>query len=86
MCLGFQTELTVDKSVAHTMVEVAVGTEQVEGVQTVVADILGDGDAFFLIHHAAVDDDSLVALIAHHITVLGEHITGETLDSDHIGR
>ena len=86
MRLGFQTELTVDKSVAHTMVEVAVGTEQVDGVQTVVADILGDGDAFFLIHHAAVDDDSLVTLVAHHIAVLGEHITGETLDGNHIGR
>ena len=86
MGLGFQTELTVDKSVAHTMVEVAVGTEQVDRVQAVVADILGDGGAFFLVHHTTVDDDSLVALVAHHIAVLGEHITGETLDGDHIGR
>ena len=86
MCLRFQTELTVDESVAHTMVEVAVGTEQVEGVQAIVADIQGDGSAFFLIHHAAVDDDSLMALVAHHIAVLGEYVKGKTLNGNHIGR
>lgn len=86
MCLRFQTELSVDESVAHTMVEVAVGTEQVEGVQAIVTDILVDGSAFFLMHHAAVDDDSLMALVAHHIAVLGEYVTGETFDNNHIGR
>ncbi len=86
MRLGLQTELTVDEAVTHAVVEVAVGAEQVDGLQAVVPDILDDGGAFIVVHHTTVDDDGLVGVVAHHIAVLGEHITGETLNGNHIGR
>ena len=86
MRFGLQTEFTIDKSITHAMVKMSVCAEQMNRIQIVIADILGNGGAFVIVHHAAVDDDSLVSVVAHHITVLGEHITGETLDGDHIGR
>ena len=86
MRLGLQAKFTVYESIAHAVVKMSVGAEQMDRFQAVVADILGNGSALIIVHHTTVYDDSLVGVVAYHITVLGKHITGETLDDNHIGR
>lgn len=66
---GFQTEGAEDIAVAHAVVEMAVGTEQMTGRELLLADIADDGLAFFRIVSAAVDDDTVARLIADHIAV-----------------
>ena len=84
--LRFQTVGIVDDTIAHTMVEMAVGTEQVLGRETRRMDITGDGSTFFFVEGATVDDDALFRFVADHIAILCQHVTGEALDCDHIGK
>ena len=58
------------KLVANVVVHVSVGGQQVYGAQVVALYIVFDGLALSLKLCATVDDDSLLCLIAHHVTVL----------------
>ena len=78
---GLQAELAVDVAVAHTMVEVAVGADEVARGELRLADVADDGLALLGIEGAAVDDDALAGVVADDVAVLGEHIAVETLDS-----
>ena len=83
MRFRFQTEGTEDKAVAHAVVEMAVGTEQVAGRELLITDIIDNGLTFFRIIGPAIDDDTLARLVADDIAVLSEHITGEAFDGEH---
>ena len=62
------------------MVEVGVGQEVSHRVQPVGLNIVGDCGKLFVVVGTAVDDDSLVGLIAHNIAVLLKGIDGESFD------
>ena len=83
MGLGLQTESPEDIAVAHAVVEVAVGAEQMTRRQVVLLDIVDDGLAFFRIICPTIDDDTVARLVADHIAVLSEHITEEAFDGKH---
>ena len=78
-----QSESFIDIAVAHAVVEVTVGTEQMTRGELMRADITDDGLTFFRIIGSAVDDDTIVGLVADDIAVLGEHITCKALDGKH---
>ena len=46
-------------------------------------DIVDNGLAFFRIVGSTIDNDAVAGIVADHIAVLGEHITGEAFDSEH---
>ena len=81
--LGLEAEGTVDITVAHAVVEMAVGAEQSLGGEAAVADIADDGLALFRIESPAIDDDALAGVVADDVAVLGEHVAVETLDVEH---
>ena len=83
MSLGLQTEGTEDNAVAHAVIEMAVGAEQMTGRQVVLLDIIDDGLTFFRIVSATIDDDTLTRVVADHIAVFSEHVTRESLDGKH---
>ena len=62
------------------MVQVSVGGKQVDGLQAVVFDVVGDCLALLGVEGAAVDDDAFLRLVAHHIAVLLEHVALEAFD------
>ena len=81
--LYLQAVVVVDGVDAVVVVEVAVGGQQVDGLQAVVADIVEDGGALLFIIGAAVDDDAFFGLVAHHVGVFGEQVANEGLDVEH---
>lgn len=83
MGLGLQSEGPEDKAVAHAMVEMTVGAEQMTGSEAFLFDIVDDGLTFFGIVSSTIDDDTLTSLVADHITVFSEHVNGETFDGKH---
>ena len=83
MHLGLEAVLSVNDAVAHAMVEVTMGTEQVDGREPLVTDIANDGLLLFWIEGTAVNDDALTTVVADDVAVLGEHIAGECLDGKH---
>ena len=66
------------------MVEVAVGGDEVDGLQIVLADVLLDGEFFGLVVGSTVDDDTLVGLVAHNVAVFLQHVAGECFYVKHI--
>ena len=83
MGLGFQSEGSEDKAVAHAMIEMAVGAEQMTGSEAFLFDVIDYSLAFFGIVSSTIDDDTLTRLVADHITVFSEHVNGETFDGKH---
>ncbi len=81
--LYFQAVVVVDGVDAVVVVEVTVGGQQVDGLQAVVADIVEDGGALLFIIGAAVDNDALLGLVAHHVGVFGKQVANEGLDVEH---
>ena len=81
--LYLQAVGVVDGVDAVVMVEVTVGGEQVDGFQAVAADIVADGGALLFVIGAAVDDDTLEGLVAHHVGVLGEQVTLKAFNIEH---
>jgi hypothetical protein len=70
MGLRLQTKGTEDKAVAHAMVEMSVGAKQMAGCQLSFTNITDDGLTFFLIVSPAIDNDTVVRLVADYIAVL----------------
>ena len=70
----FQSELLIDGVVAEVMVKMAMGYEQVNGLELVLLNILCNGRALFRIEGAAIDDDAFLGLIAHHVAVFLQHV------------
>ena len=56
------------------MVKMAMGYEQVNGLELVLLDILCNSRALFRIEGAAIDDDAFLGLIAHHVAVFLQHV------------
>ena len=75
-----------DGVVAEAMIEVGVRTQQVAYCQPVVVDIVDNSLTLLFEVGAAVDDDSLVAIVAYHVAVLLQHVDLESLDCYHRGR
>ena len=86
MQLGLQLELAVKGVVAKAVVQMAVGAQQVYGVQLVVAQIVYDGLAFFGVESTAVNDNGLQRFVADDVGVFLQHVAGKGLDVDHRGR
>ena len=70
----FQSELLIDGVVAEVMVKMAMGYEQVNGLELVLLNILSNSRALFWIKGAAIDDDAFLGLIAHHVAVFLQHV------------
>ena len=65
------------------MVEVAVGTKQVNGFQPVNYDVVDYSLALLFILGAAVDDNRLTCFVAHHVAVLLHQIKNKAFDIQH---
>ena len=55
-----QAKLLIDGVVAEVVVKMAMGNEQMNRLQFVLTDILGDGIALFRIERSTVDDDAFL--------------------------
>ena len=87
MYLGLQTKLGLKGVVAKEVIQVAVGTEHMDQLQVMVAQVGHNGLALFGITRAAVDDDGLQAAgTMENVGVLLQHIETESLEDDHKGR
>ena len=75
-----QSELLVDGIVAEIMVEMTMGNEEMNRLQIVLSDILGDRLALFWIEGAAIYDDALEGVIADHVAVFLQHVDLESFD------
>ena len=76
----FQSELLVDGIVAEIMVEMTMGNEEMNRLQIVLSDILGNRLALFWIEGAAIYDDALEGVIADHVAVFLQHVDLESFD------
>ena len=81
--LRFQSPRVEDGVDAEVMVEVTMGGQQMYGLEMIVVDIVDKGIALGIVVGAAIDDDTLEAIIAHHIGVLLKEIETECLDVKH---
>ena len=81
MELGTEAEGIVEGVVAETMVEMAMGAEEMDGLEPVVTDILDDGLALGIVVSTAVDNDALTGVVAEDIGVLLKQVEGKRLDS-----
>ncbi len=86
MYFGTEPVGVMDGVDSKVVVNMSVGTEQVDGGEVVAEDVVLHGFALFLIPCATVDDDTFLAVITHHIAVLLQHVAHKSLDSYHIGR
>ena len=75
-----QSELLVDGVVAEIMVEMTMGNEEMNRLQIVLSDILGDCLALFWIEGTAIYDDALEGVIADHVAVFLQHVDLESFD------
>ena len=75
-----QSELLVDGIVAEIVVEMTMGNEEMNRLQIVLSDILGNRLAFFWIEGAAIYDDALEGVIADHVAVFLQHVDLESFD------
>ena len=69
--------------IAEVMVEVPMGSQQVDRLELLGVDILADGLTLFVVIGAAVDDHTLAGLIAHHVGVLLQLVAFERLNGNH---
>jgi hypothetical protein len=81
--LWFQSPCIIDGVDTEVMVEMAMGTQKVYGLEVVVVDVFYKCIALGIVVGAAVDDDALEAIIAHYISVLLKEIETEGLDVKH---
>ena len=75
-----QAKLLIDGVVAEVVVKMAMGNEQMNRLQFVLTDILGDGIALFRIERSTVDDDAFLGLITYNIAVLLQHVDLKSFD------
>ena len=75
-----QSELLVDGIVAEIMVEMTMGNEEMNRLQIVLSDILGNRLALFWIEGTAIYDDALEGVIADHVAVFLQHVDLESFD------
>ena len=78
-----QTVRAVDGVDAEVMVPVAVGGEEMDGLQSETVDITGDGASLVVVIGATVDDDTFEGVVAHYVGVLLKEVEGESLDGEH---
>lgn len=65
------------------MVEMAVGGQQMNGLQLTVAEVVAQGILLRLIVGSAVDDDAFAAFVAHDVAVFLQRVALKTLDVEH---
>jgi hypothetical protein len=81
--LYLQTILLKEVGIAEVMIQVAVGSQQVNRLQLLLTEILVDSLTLLWIKGATVDDDTLLAVVTHHIAVLLQRIYLKTLYVNH---
>jgi len=77
MELRLQTVGIIDGVVAETMVKMTMGAEQVDRAEALGLDIVEDGEALLREVGAAINDDAVVGVIAHHVGILLEAVEFE---------
>ena len=82
--LHLQTIGLVDGVDAEVVVPVAVGGEETDGLETLTADVVGDGAALVVVVGATVDDDTFEGVVADHVGILLKEVEGECLYTNHV--
>ena len=78
-----QTILLKEVGIAKVMIQVAVGSQQVNRLQLLFTEILVDSLTLLWIKGTTVDDDTLLTVVTHHIAVLLQRIHFKTLYANH---
>jgi hypothetical protein len=65
------------------MVEVAMGTQQMNGLELLLFDIVDDSLSLFWEEGTAIDDNTLLRVIAYHIGVFLKGIENKCLNVEH---
>ena len=73
----------VDGVDAEVMVPMAVGSEEMNGLQSPTVDIFGDSLTLVVVVGATVDDDTLEGVVTDHVGILLKQIESECLDGKH---
>jgi hypothetical protein len=73
-------------TVSQHMVDVAMGIEQLYGLQLVVTDKIREDLLLAAVVTARIDDDALPAFIVQHIGVLLELVKNKRLNPDHAAK
>ena len=81
--LHLQHIALIDVGIAKIVVQMSMCSQQMHRLQLVLFDIVAKGLTFFVLVGATVDDDTLVALVAHHIAVLLQWINHQSFDIQH---
>ena len=80
---SLQSVSLIDGIDAKVMVEVSVGAEQVHWLQSLAVDVVGDSFALLIVVSTAVDDNTLLRLVAHYIGILLQQIHLKSLNLKH---
>ena len=84
-CTDFhlQTISAIDIGIAEVMVQMSVRGYQMDGLQLIVVDILANRLKFLVVVCPTIDDDTLAALVAHHVAVLLQRVALYSLNFEH---
>jgi hypothetical protein len=65
------------------MIQMSVGSQQVNGLELLLTDIVINSLQLFWIVGTTIDDDTLTTVITHHIAILLQRVYWDTLDVEH---
>ena len=83
-CLWLDPPSVVNKLVAKVVVNVSVGRYQVSYFEAIALNIFFQRLLFRLIIGAAIDNNTFLGLVAHHVGIFPDRVAYESLDIQHL--